>query len=275
MMVKAIVLSNYVLNNIKEVKAMKERYIKITVGELVIEIKGNFVTTTKQNGEFVALPVQIQQEEKVPHFFKMTSEKRKKVKRWLKNEKKELAHKTDREKTFLETLEEGLKTVKYEYRISTIEPTMNKETEKIEFIKGAEVARGYSCEQWKKFAEEFMPERGSRLANLYELFIWYAWRIVKGYWTLSYVANDSSSDGNYANSPNAAGEYEVSAKRKVGGFRDGIGNTCKIVTHGVRYALVGGDYGSIGGNCPVGDVVYHDHPNLAQYNSSGVFVLTK
>ena len=256
-------------------KKYEEHYIEIKCGGMIIEIEGDFIITKKENGEVVTLPVQIQQEEKVPHFFKMTSEKRKKVKRWLKNEKKELAHKTDREKNFLGTLEEGLKSVKYIYWISTIEPTMNKETEKIEFIKGAEVARGYSCEQWKKFAEEFMPERGSRLANLYELFIWYAWRIVKGYWTLSYVANDSSSDGNYANSPNAAGEYEVSAKRKVGGFRDGIGNTCKIVTHGVRYALVGGDYRNFGDFYPVGDVFYHDYPSNTLYDCSGVFVLTK
>ena len=254
---------------------MKERYIKITVGELVIEIKGDFVTTTKQNGEVVTLPVQMKNK-KVPYFFKMTSEKRKKVKRWLNNEKKELSHKTDREKTFLETLEEGLKSVKYIYWISTIEPTMNKETEKIEFVKGAEVAKSYSCPKWKRFSEDFMPERGSRLATLYELFIWYAWRIVKGYWSLSYVANDSSSEGNYANSPNPAGDYETSAKRKVGGFRDGIGNTYKIVTHGMRYAIVGGRCCKDGNNYPVGVVSSIIDPfDTPCIGGSVVIVLTK
>ncbi len=252
----------------------EEHYIEIKCGRMIIEIEGDFIITKKENGEVVTLPVQMKNK-KVPYFFKMTSEKRKKVKRWLNNEKKELSHKTDREKKFLGTLEEGLKSVKYIYWISTIEPTMNKKTEKIEFIKGAEVARKYTCEQWKKFAEEFMPERGSRLATLYELFIWYAWRIVKGYWTLSYIANDSSGEGNYANSPNPARDYETSAKRKVGGFRDGIGNTCKTVMHGGRYVLVGGGWCNNGYISPVCDVQCSDNPGNTQYRSLGVFVLTK
>ena len=254
-------------------KYEEQHHIEIKCGGVIIEIEGNFVITKRENGKVVTLPVQIQQK-KVPHFFKMTFEKRKKVKRWLKNQWKELSQKTRKEKEFLKKIKEGTKYIKYEYMISTIEPTMNQKNKKIEFIKGAKVARGYTCEQWEKFAKEFMPERGSRLANLYELFIWYAWRIVKGHWSLGYVANDSSGDGNYIDSPNSSGEYETSAKRKVGGFRDGIGNTFKIVTHGVWCALVGGNCSRMGCHFTISNVDENSKDSTI-YNGTGVIVLTK
>lgn len=250
---------------------MDERYKKVVFGGMVIEVKGSFITAKKgENGELILNPVQIPEEpQEVPYFLKMTSSKRKKIRRWLNTQKGE----TEREKNFLEIVREGLNKIKYDYSIATMEPTVI--DGKIEYIEGEKVAVGYSCNQWKTMAEGYMPERGSRLANLYELFLFYAYRIVRGFWTLSYVANDSSSAGNYSNSPNHYNGIERAGARKVGGFRDGVGNTYKIVTHGVRYALCGGFYISDGSNYPVGDVIYINYPNDSRYFCSGVLVLTK
>ena len=224
---------------------MEERYGKIVFGDLEVEVKGNDVITRK-NG-IVLNTFQVPETSKEEsHFLKITITKRKKIRRWLKAQetKEEQAKQTQNEKNFLKKVKEALKNIQNDYWIATMEPTII--DGKIKYIEGKEVAVGYSCNQWKKMAEEYMPERGSRLANLYELFLFYAYRILRGFWTLSYVANDSSSAGNYCNSPNHYNGIERAGAREVGGFRDGVGNTYKIVTHEVRYALCGGDFVYLG-----------------------------
>ena len=98
------------------------------------------------------------------------------------------------------------------------------------------------------------------MAELCELFIWYALRIVRGDWTFEYIAIDSSSAGNYQDSPNL---YELNDPRhyhhyidktgakECGGYKDGQGNTCKIVTYEGKYRVSGGCYISSGKRNPV------------------------
>ncbi|MBP3284298.1 MAG: hypothetical protein J6M02_02230, partial [Clostridia bacterium] len=115
---------------------------------------------------------------------------------------------------------------------------------------------------------------GSDLANLYELFLWYAYRIAKGLWTLEYVCDDSSSAGNYWNSPDASHGFEVSGRRKVGGFADGVGNTYKIVSHNEGFVACGGHFVCTGVDSSAARVNYYDHPYYAYHCiGSGVLVL--
>lgn len=124
-------------------------------------------------------------------------------------------------------------------------------------------------------AKEYAPERGSRLAELNELFIWYALRIANSLWTLDYIVNDSSSEGNYINSPHGSRHKKRTGGRKCGGYSDGQGNTCKIVTHEGGYVHVGGCYKARGDFIPVAHVGYYCVPDQVQYFCLGVLALTK
>ena len=248
--------------------AMSKRYKEIVFNGLTITApKGKRLTICEN--EYGKAVIQIVPK-KPDVFFRITASEREKVKDWLMQQKPK-AERTKRENEFLTILSDALEEVDYDYEIATMEPTVVHG--KIAYIKGAKVAVGYSIKDWIKMAEEYLPERGSRLATLYELFIWYAWRIVKGYWTLHYVAEDSSSAGNYCNSPNATHKLELAGERKCGGFRDGQGNSYKLVTHKDVFAAVGGIYYDNGNDFPVGDVNYNNNLNNIQNNGCGVLVL--
>lgn len=226
------------------------------------------VAVKGENGELIVRLVP-NSSEKAKFFTKITAEDREEVKIWLEKQKGE----NDREKRFLTRVREAVKAVKYDYWIANLEPSVT--DGKIYYAEGNAVGVGFSSNQWSQMAKEYAPERGSRLSNEFELFIWYALRIVNRLWTLDYVANDSSIRGNYRNSPEATHSMERSGARKCGGFCDGQGNSYKIVTREGGYALVGGDYDSYGNLFPAADVSYNNGPDGIQNNSAGVLVLTK
>ena len=234
---------------------------------------GMYYTTTQgENGELIIRLVPNSSEmscEKAKFFTKITAEDRKKLKNWLAKQK----GKSDREKSFLTRVGEAVKVVDHDYWIANLEPSVT--DGKIYYAEGNAVGVGFPCNQWNEMAKEYAPERGSRLSNEHELYIWYALRIVNGLWTLDYVANDSSSAGNYRNAPVATHSMEKTGARECGGYRDGQGNSYKIVTREGGYVLVGGVYYLDGSFFPVADVYCNYDPNFIQSFSSGVLVLTK
>ena len=121
------------------------------------------------------------------YFFKMGENERVIVKDW----KEKIQRKgSDRCKEFLYRVDDALERVNYDYYIATIEPSMK--AKKLYYEPGNEVARCLTAEQWETKAKNYAPNLGSRLALVDELILWYAYRIAKGYWTLSYVCKDSS-----------------------------------------------------------------------------------
>jgi hypothetical protein len=96
-----------------------------------------------------------------------------------------------------------------------------------------------------------------------------------GWWSIEYVCDDSSSAGNYWDSPNATHDFQTSGARKVGGFTDGIGNTYKIVIHKAGFALCGGDFDKCGGDYRVADFSYCTEPGVFDASGSGVLVLKR
>ena len=202
-------------------------------------------------------------------FTKITAEDREKVKKWAVKRK----GRTDNEKVFLAIVKEAVQEVNYDYWIANLEPSV--ENGKIYYAENHDVGAKFSGNQWGEMAINYKPERGSRLSNLHELFIWYALRIVNKLWTLNYVANDSSSAGNYWNAPESFKSMEKTGARECGGYRVGQGNTYKIVTREGGYALVGGYYSNFGDDYPVADVGYSKLPNDIRVISSGVLVLLR
>lgn len=67
-----------------------------------------------------------------------------------------------------------------------------------------------------------------------------------------------------------------SGAREVGGARDGVGNTCKVVTDGdAGFGLLGGNYSFDGDYYPVAGVSFIDDTDFTYNNGSGVVVLNK
>ena len=253
----------------KPVEGYEHVVVKGENGELIVRLVPNSSEKLQDNATCSQKEVVVESVDKTKFFTQITAEDREKVKNWLAEQK----GKTEGEKLFLKNVEEALKRVGTDYWIATLEPSVV--ARRIYYAEGEEVGVGYSGEDWNKMAKEYAPERLSRLSNEYELYIWYALRIVNGLWTLDYVANDSSSAGNYRNAHEATHSMEKTGARKCGGFCDGQGNSYKIVTREGGYALVGGGYYGNGNDFPVADVDYDNHPDFIQINSSGVLVLTK
>lgn len=251
---------------------MSKRYKEIVFKGLTIQApKGKRLIISKN--EYGKAEMQIVTKKKNSDvFFRITASKREKVRKWLAEHKLK-EKRTPGEIYFLDVLSDALEEINYNYEIATMEPTVV--DGKIAYIKGKDVAVNYSIKDWIKMAEEYLPERGSRLATLYELFIWYAWRIVKGYWTLGYVANDSSSAGNFCNSPKATHKLELTGTIKCGGFRDGQGNSCKLVTYKNIFATVGGNFDNNGYNSTVHNVFLHYSLDDIINFDCGVLVLIK
>lgn len=219
------------------------RIEKTEKGIAIISAFGNRVEFD-ENYEML-IPSDRKTEEK--YFFRMDEEKRELVRKWAAN----VSPKTQNQKKFIRSVKEALSVVNYDYCISTIEPTLGKDG-MLYFEVGKEVARGLSLKKWRELGKAFMPERRSRLSTFYELFIFYAYRIARKHWTIEYVCDDSSSAGNYFNSPDSEHFCESSGAKKVGGFYDGIGNTYKIVsfdTHDFR--VCGGAFSNMGYYVPV------------------------
>lgn len=173
---------------------------------------------------------------------------------------------------FLEWVKEALAFVCYDYRIANLEPSLDSDG-KLYYEKGKPVCEGLSVEDWQEKAKMFSVQYKSNLANVYELLLWYAYRIAKGKWSIYYVCNDSSSRGNYKNSPGATHCLEVSGSKFVGGARDGVGNTIKIVEHVSGFFTCGGDYTFSGKKFPVADLLRGHNRKAICDNCVGVIVL--
>lgn len=189
------------------------------------------------------------------------------VKKWHEGQKAM----TNEQEEFLRVVGEAI-NVCCEFLIANIEPSFGPRG-KIYYREGEKVGRNISCGEWEKRAEEFAPEYQSRLANLYELFIYYAYRIARGYWTLEYVCDNSSTDGNYWMSPCSSHSIDVSGAKKVGGARDGIGNTYKIVKNNSAFALCGGSCVNEEAVYCVSDACDYKIANNTCHYGTGVLVL--
>lgn len=210
------------------------------------------------------------------YFFKMGSKERRIIRSWRGT----IQRSSDKSKEFLYRVDVALRNVNYDYYIATIEPSMK--ARKLYYEPGNEVATGLTAEQWETKAKNYAPHLGSRLALIDELILWYAYRIVKDYWSLKYVCHDSSTHGNYWNSTINNGTrhklynfIDLTGVKKVGGFKDGVGNTYKIVKyHSGSFWRFGGYFQDSGWQYPVayGEPIM---PTKVRGGASGVVVLTK
>lgn len=206
----------------------------------------------------------------IPHFDFMGMKEQEIVRMWVYRKK----GRTKRQRDFLSDVRIATAMVTDEYYIANLEPSIDSDG-RIYYKKGHKVCHNLCGCEWKKKAMEFAPEWKSDLATKQQLLLWYAYRIAMGFWTLSYVCDNSSSAGNYSNSPDNAGCFEVSGAREVGGARDGVGNTIKIVDCGdFGYGVFGGFFACEGKRRPVADFLLVSW-NFFGCDTSGVIALNK
>ncbi|MBQ7667909.1 MAG: hypothetical protein IJS47_01090 [Clostridia bacterium] len=205
----------------------------------------------------------------------MGKKERKKVREWL--EKNEEAY-SDNQQDFLRTVRWALKAIKYEYFIATIEPVFDDDYNLV-YKPGEEIVRKIKVARWPAVAKTYFDdgEWHSELATLYELMLWYAYRVAEGYWAIEYVCDDSSALGNFEDSPTSSHEIESTNSRVIGGFADGVGNTTKVVMSPAfkSIALVGGSYKSCGKNHPVAMYRFEENYNFSARHFVGVVVIKK
>lgn len=218
------------------------------------------------------------------YFFEMGPTEKRVIQRWYRTldftEKR-----SENQKHFLHMVRHAFLACG-KYRIATIEPYVIESTEPVEHL-SIDYAPGQKpccdfnvdvklhCIPWirtktrmaledcGKAARTFAPEYGSDLATVEEYVLWLAYRIARGYWTLEYVCDDSSSAGNYVDSPTASHTFELAGQREVGGFADGIGNIYKAVKGREEnsYCVFGGMYVCSGKDYPVASyAAYHHSP---------------
>lgn len=204
--------------------------IKFNKNGFIVISKEGKITAFNQEGEL--LPNQAAKENKpvwLKYFTKIGKKERDIVAKWHARQK----GKTSPQVEFLSYVADALSCVKSDYRIATLEPSLD-QTNNLFFERGAEVCVGLSVSEWQIKADEFSDEYNSALATLDQLFIWYALRIATGKITLEEMCDTPLEDH--------AHEIEVAGARKIAGFRDGLGNTCKLVKYGQDVALVGASY---------------------------------
>ncbi|MBQ7667911.1 MAG: hypothetical protein IJS47_01100 [Clostridia bacterium] len=246
----------------------------IKVGEATIKISDEGFSVEDALGEVAHYQLNGYRFEMAQQgFFFMGQHERDIVEKWLKG----FTPKTVQQQIFAEVTGRALETVDYDFQISCIEPSVNPKTGYIYFSEGSEVARKYSPEHWKYMATEYFSNGfwQSDLATLNELTLWYAYRVARGYWTIEYVCDDSSSAGNYRDSPDGVRVFTRAGKTEVGGFADGIGNTRKIIKNKRKYAYVGGYCRDSGKYVPVYTLHQYERSDLTDDYASGKIVLRR
>jgi len=244
----------------------KEDGIKMTT------VKGTILKLDKE-GELV--------EQIIPtfdYFFRMDMMARQIIVPWLVYVKP----KTKAQEEFVEVIRDILSdsTKCYDYKIAIIEPSPSGR-DGITYDCDSDVYTAPLPSYWEEKARDLVLGY-SRIATLEELYLFYAYRIAMGYWTIEYVCDDSSSDGNYNDSPVSSKKKDKSGAKEVGGFNDGIGNTIKLVMKDGVPTLVGGSYEMSGKTHPVAKIfspeeyeLFNRHYGRYADEVSGVVVISK
>lgn len=193
-----------------------------------------------------------------------------------------MSHKptTKGEKKLKKLLTEAIKKGLKDFYRPVLDPSFNDDGG-ICYVQGNEPALGKSYNWWKKVAEEFMPERGSRLGakTEYVAFLGVLLKnLVNNGWSKAKawdaVCNDSKELGHYWNSENAKHELEFTGSRKIVGYFD-LANTYKILAEDKE----GGGFWFAGGGCsryyPLADLYHDDNRDLSFLDSVGWLVLEK
>lgn len=201
----------------------------------------------------------------------------------LKDEFLKHGFETHEQKKFKHALISAINSGLSDFRAQRMDACFDKEGN-ICFKTGMKPAVGkLSVTDWKRVAEEFLPEKGSRLGATKERIAFLGLLIkylieAKGYevkdaWKA--VCGQSKDLGHYSDSENAKYDLEDTGSRRIGEWCD-LGNTCKITENDESgcFSLVGG-HCIYNGDCyPLASVDWIDYPGYVYDHSVGWLVLS-
>ena len=175
------------------------------------------------------------EETEAPLFFPMTRERMGEVSQWLKKQEAN----TENEMRFLQVVRAGLHTIDYDYEVLTIEPCKLKGSNRYLFLTSEFEEKNVCLGNDQTYFDienciqnSFVFGKNLEMGLLSELFIWYAWRIQKGYWNLNVVCNDTGGFGYYGRGlgalitrSNPLVNRSWPAQILTAGFKDNVGNS--------------------------------------------------
>ena len=178
-----------------------------------------------------------------------------------------------------EAIEKGVKNF---YR-PIMDPSFTKTGENICYEKGRGPAVGKNYNWWKKVAEEYCPERNSRLGTRLEygafLGVLIKNLVADGTsisWAWNAVCNDSKELGHYWNSENAKHKFEPTGSRQICDYYD-LANTYKLLAEDNEsggFWLAGGNYYDVSFNGPLADLYHRTYCNFYYNYSVGWLVIS-
>ena len=171
----------------------------------------------------------------IQYFVKIGKVQRRKVMDYYFSQKT----KTIKQLRFLEEVKKALDLINYDYLIPIIEPSQV--DNKYCYYPGKPVCVGYSVIESEKKAKEYAPQFDSGIAKLEELYLWYAYRLAMGYWSISTLCDEINSVFSKKKTDEPL-QLKLSGEQKYAGARDGIENTMKIVKYGEEFMLIGNAY---------------------------------
>lgn len=232
-----------------------------------VQVDGTTVIVVKPDGSIGYSSMQ----DEIKNFFFMGEEQNIEAKCWLTFNIKEAVE------YFGPNRVDAMFNVWHDYYHPILEPSIYA-NDSLYYKKGAQVARGIRNSDWEKKANQFLhnSEWHSELATLAEGDLFKVLRISRGLWTPQYVCKDSSSAGNYFDSPKAKCLLQPSGADEVGGFADGVGNTYQIYKdNNSGFVKVGGCCHSYGSKNPVANVEYCSNADEVNYYGCGIIAIKR
>lgn len=147
----------------------------------------------------------------------------------------------------------------------------------LQFVPNMTVLRFLTCNNWENLMQDYSPENGSRMASPTTYFLLLLKFIKLGFVTLEDCADDSSSIGNYCDSPYTSRCVEKTGSRWLGGLSGFAGNTYKIVKDSnsfFKFMRLGGCCNNLGYQWPLMAVACDFLPDEIIYHGVGLLELT-
>ena len=132
--------------------------------------------------------VEYMKREKIKFFEKMSMPKRRKVVQWLQSQQAV----NEEQETFLLRVKQAAENMRYGYWMTTKEASIYED--RIQYLEKPLQGEAMPIFYLKKLAEDFAPEKKSRIATLQEFDLWNAYQVVNHVYTLEKVIQMYQTD---------------------------------------------------------------------------------
>jgi len=122
-------------------------------------------------------------------FEKVGKKERKKVIEWYLKQ----VGNTHKQRCFLDYVGNAINEVNYDYKIAVVAPSVARNGD-LYYANQQKIAVPMNCIEAEEKAKAFNSELNSDLATLYELYMYYAYKIAMGHWNMQILCDDHTVD---------------------------------------------------------------------------------